>query len=113
MVSKWVDLTYCNNDVAFDTSWTNGRNARNVTISVNNGLPVRLEVPLAGRSSELFSPGNGWEDSATLGVLVPGFRVGGGSDGEVVNDLLTVSNVGGNAGVQPLGADVVGVRVWG
>ncbi|MCJ1334064.1 hypothetical protein MMC10_010771 [Thelotrema lepadinum] len=113
MVSKWVELTYCNNDVAFDTSWTNGRNARNVTISVNDGLPVRLEVPLAGRSSELFSPGKGWEDSATLGVLVPGFRAAGASDGEVADDVLTVSNAGGNAGVQPLGADIVGVRVWG
>ena len=112
VISKWVDLTYCNNDVAFDTSWTNGRNARNVTISVNDGSPVRLEVPLAGRSSELFSPGKGWEDSATLGVLVPGFHFGG-SDGKMVNDLLTVSNIGGEADVQPLGADVVAVRVWG
>ena len=69
---------------------------------------MRLEVPLAGRSSELFSPGKGWEDSAALGFLVPGFNAGP----EPNDDVLVVSNVGGELGVQPLGADVVGVRAW-
>lgn len=48
---KYVELTYINNDVALDTSWTTGNNARNITVSVNNASTVRLEVPLSGHSS--------------------------------------------------------------
>ncbi|RAH51250.1 putative alpha-galactosidase D [Aspergillus brunneoviolaceus CBS 621.78] len=101
--TKYVEVDYINNDIAFDSSWNEGRNARNLTISVNGGAPVRLEVPLSGRHSELFGPGLGWWDSATLGVSVDGWTVG-------VNEVV-VGNVGGGEGVQSYGADLVGVRV--
>lgn len=101
--SRYVELTYINNDVAIATSWEDGRNARNITISVNNQT-TRLEVPLSGRSSELFSSMKGWGDSAVLGVLVHGWKQG---DNEVV-----VGNVGGETGVQALGADFVGLKVF-
>lgn len=52
--SRYVEITYINNDVALSTSWTNGTNTRNITVAVNGAAPVRLEVPLSGRSSELF-----------------------------------------------------------
>lgn len=101
--SRYVELTYINNDVAISTSWGEGRNARNITISVNNQT-TRLEVPLSGRSSELYSPMKGWGDSAVLGVLLSGWKEG---DNEVV-----IGNVGGEKGVQSLGADFVGLKVF-
>lgn len=105
--SRYVEVTYINNDVAIATSWTDGRNARNITVSVNGGAATRLEVPLSGRSSELYSPMRGWGDPATLGVLTTGWGLG-------VNgtDTIEVSNVGGDAGVEPYGADFVGIRVF-
>ncbi|KAJ5110431.1 hypothetical protein N7532_000966 [Penicillium argentinense] len=69
-VSKFVEVDYTNNDVAFSTSWGLGSNSRNITVSVNGGTPVRLDVPLSGKHSELFGPGKGWWDTATLGFLV-------------------------------------------
>lgn len=104
--SRYIELTYINNDVALETSWTNGTNSRNITVAVNDAAPVRLEVPLSGKSSELFSPMRGWGDPATLGVLVPGFGQGEGGE-----DRIVVSNVGGDEGVQPQGAHFVGLRV--
>jgi len=101
--SRYVELTYINNDVAISTSWGEGRNARNITISVNNQT-TRLEVPLSGRSSELYSSMKGWGDSAVLGLLVRGWKEG---DNEVV-----IGNVGGEKGVQSLGADFVGLKVF-
>ncbi|KAK5135822.1 hypothetical protein LTR08_004649 [Meristemomyces frigidus] len=103
--ARYVELTYINNDIALATSWTNGTNSRNITVAVNDAAPVRLEVPLSGRSSELFSPMRGWGDPATLGVLVDGF---GSGDGE---DRIVVGNADGDAGVQPYGADLVGITV--
>lgn len=100
-----MEITYINNDVALSTSWTTGRNARNITVAVNGASAVRLEVPLSGRSSELFSPMDGWGDPATLGVLVDGWAAGEGVD------RVVVGNVGGDAGVQPYAADFVGLRV--
>lgn len=101
---KYVEVDYINNEVSFDTAWEDGTNTRNLTISVNGGDPTRLEVPLSGVQSELFSPEKGWQDSATYGVLIPGWK-----DGE--NEVV-VSNEGGELGVQPLGADFVGLRVY-
>ena len=103
--SRYVEVTYINNDVALATSWTNGTNSRNITIGVNDAAPVRLEVPLSGRSSELFGPMKGWGDPATLGLLVDGFGMGNGED------KIVVGNANGNAGVQHFGADFVGLRV--
>jgi alpha-galactosidase len=100
---RYLELTYINNDVAISTSWGEGRNARNITISVNNQT-TRLEVPLSGRSSELYSSMKGWGDSAVLGVLVDGWKEG---DNEVV-----IGNAGGEKGVQSLGADFVGLKVF-
>lgn len=112
---RYVELTYINNDIAFSTSWTTGRNARNLTISVNAAEPVRLEVPLSGRSSELFSPMKGWGDSATLGVLVGGWNSVAGTDDRSGDhagfDTVVISNEGGDEGVQLYGADFVGLRV--
>ncbi|KAL5340934.1 alpha-galactosidase D [Aspergillus crustosus] len=78
---KYLEIDYINNDVAFDSSWGWGSNSRNLTIRVNNEEPVRLEVPLSGRHSELFGPGLGWWDSARLGVVVGGWKEG---DNEVL-----------------------------
>lgn len=100
---KYLELHYVNNDIALSTSWTTGRNARNLTVTINN-VTTRLEVPLSGRSSELFSAMNGWGDVGVLGVLSEGWRDG---DNEVV-----VGNVDGAKGVQSFGADFVGVRVF-
>ncbi|KAK2755673.1 hypothetical protein FQN54_005822 [Arachnomyces sp. PD_36] len=102
--AKYVEVDYINNEVSLDTAWEDGTNTRNLTVSVNGGEPTRLEVPLSGVHSELFSPEKGWQDSATYGVLVSGW-----TDGE--NEVV-VSNQGGELGVQPLGADFVGLRVY-
>lgn len=104
--SRYVEITYINNDVALETSWTTGTNSRNITIAVNDATPVRLEVPLSGRSSELFSPMDGWGDPATLSVLVDGFGTSGDQE-----DMIVVSNLNGDAGVQPYGADLVGLHI--
>ena len=102
---RYVEITYINNDVALSTSWTTGSNSRNITVQVNDAAPVRLEVPLSGRSSELYSSMKGWGDPATLGVLIDGWGTGNG------NDTIIVSNANGDVGVQPYGADFVGLRV--
>lgn len=103
--SRFVNITWINNDVALATSWTTGTNSRNITIAVNDAAPVRLEVPLSGRTSELFSPMRGWGDPSTLGVLVDGFGTGQGKD------TIVISNADGNAGVQGYGADFVGFQL--
>lgn len=76
-----------------------------MTISVN-GVLTRVELPLSGRSSELFSPGLGWMDTGTFGVLVPGW--GGTKDGY---DKVSVGNIGGDEGLVAWGADFVGLGV--
>lgn len=101
--AKYLELDYINNDVAFSSTWGLGANSRNITISLNGGAPVRLEVPLSGRHSELFGPGLGWWDTASLGLLVNGWKDG---DNEVV-----VSNAV-TGGFQSWGADFVGFRVF-
>ncbi|RDW66999.1 alpha-galactosidase-1 [Coleophoma crateriformis] len=99
---KYVEVYFCNNDIALATSWTTGTNTRNLTIGVN-GVVTRIEVPLAGRSSELFSPGKGWMDTGIFGVLLDGWKEG---ENEVV-----VGNVGGEMDVQSWAADFVGLGV--
>lgn len=101
---KYLEIDYINNDIAFSTSWTTGSNSRNLTISVNGGPPTRIEVPLSGKHSELFGPGRGWWDSATFGVLVDGWRNG--------ENTVVIGNQGGDEGVQPYGADFVGLRLY-
>ncbi|KAJ6111464.1 hypothetical protein N7523_007525 [Penicillium sp. IBT 18751x] len=103
-VAKYLEVDYINNDIALSTSWGYGSNSRNLTITLNSGDPVRLEVPLSGRHSELFGPGLGWWDTATLGLLLPGWK-----DGD--NELV----LGNDAAVdvsQTYAPDVVGVRVF-
>ncbi|KAL3474285.1 alpha-galactosidase D [Aspergillus californicus] len=102
--SKYIEIDYINNEVAFDSSWGWGSNSRNLTVAVNGGDPVRLEVPLSGRHSELFGPGLGWWDSARLGVLVPGWTVG--------ENQLVFGNVGGEGGSSVYAPDLVGVAVF-
>ncbi|GAB7362776.1 hypothetical protein MBLNU230_g3080t1 [Neophaeotheca triangularis] len=103
---RYVELTYINNEVPKDTGWTNGTATRNITVAVNGAQHVRLDAPLSGRSSELYSPMHGWGDPATLGLLVDGWGPG---DGE---DTIVVGNANGDAGVQPYGANFVGLRVF-
>ncbi|RDW67240.1 Alpha-galactosidase D [Aspergillus mulundensis] len=101
--SKYLEIDYINNEVAFDTAWNWGSNSRNLTIRVNGGEPVRLEVPLSGRHSELFSEGLGWWDSGRLGVLTGGWKEG-------VNEVVLGNEVlGGSSSWAP---DVVGVAVF-
>ncbi|CRG83386.1 putative alpha-galactosidase D [Talaromyces islandicus] len=98
--SKYVLLDVINNDITFSSTLTN---SRNITVSVNGGSPVRLEVPLTGRHSELFGPGDGWWDPATFGVLVPGWEAG--------NNSVSIGNQGGEEGLETYAADFVGLRV--
>jgi alpha-galactosidase len=100
---KYLAIDYINNEVAFDSAWGWGSNSRNLTVSVNGEEPVRVEVPLSGQHSELFGPGLGWWDTATIGVLVNGWKDG---DNEIV-----IGNEGGEAGFQSYGPDFVGLRV--
>lgn len=102
-VSKYVEIYFCNNDIAFSTSWTTGTNTRNMTISVNNVI-TRVELPLSGRSSELFSPGKGWEDTGIFGVLLDGWTDG--------SNEVVVGNVYGNQGLVNYAADFVGLGVY-
>lgn len=74
-----------------------------MTISVN-GQVTRIEVPLSGRSSELFSPGLGWQDTGTFGVLTEGWVEG-------VN-VVVVGNQYGDEGLVSYGADFVGMDVY-
>lgn len=103
--AKYVEIDYINNEVAFDSAWGWGTNTRNITIAVNGGQPIRLDAPLSGQHSELYGPGKGWWDTATLGVLTSGWKDG---DNEVV-----LGNVGGEKGFQSYAADFVGLRVFG
>lgn len=73
-------------------------------MSVNGGTPVKLEVPLSGRNSELFGPGLGWWDTASPGIFIDGWKYG---DNEVV-----VGNVAGSDTFQTWGAGFVGFRVF-
>lgn len=101
--AKFTEVYFINNDIALATAWEYGTNTRNLTIGVN-GVVTRIEVPLSGKSSELFSPGKGWEDTGVFGVLVGGWKEG---ENEVV-----VGNVGGDTGLVGWGADFVGLGVW-
>lgn len=102
--SKYLEIDYINNEVAFGSSWGWGSNSRNLTIRVNDNDPVRLEVPLSGRHSELFGPGLGWWDSGRLGVLTDGWIKG-------TNELV-LGNEGGEGGFTKYAPDVVGIAVY-
>lgn len=73
-----------------------------MTITVNN-VTTRIEVPLSGRSSELFSPGLGWEDTGIFGVLLDGWVEG--------TNNIVVGNIYGDQGLVSWGADFVGLSV--
>jgi alpha-galactosidase len=73
-----------------------------MTISVN-GEVTRIEVPLSGRSTELFSPDLGWEDTGIFGVVTTGWVQG-------VNEVV-VGNEYGAEGLVNYGADFVGLGV--
>ncbi|KAL2851021.1 alpha-galactosidase D [Aspergillus pseudoustus] len=102
--SKYIEVDFINNEVAFDSSWGWGSNSRNLTIRVNDREPVRLEVPLSGQHSELSGPGLGWYDSGRLGVLTGGWKVGG-------NEVV-FGNEGGEGGFSAWAPDLVGVGVY-
>jgi alpha-galactosidase len=74
-----------------------------MTISVN-GQVTRIEVPLSGKSSELYSPGKGWEDTGTFGVLTEGWVTGA--------NTVVVGNEYGAEGLVNYGADFVGMGVY-
>lgn len=103
--SKYLEIDYINNDIALSTSWGYGSNSRNLTISLNDGEPVRLEVPLSGHHSELFGPGLGWWDTATLGLLVDGWKTG--------KNVVVLGNADSTDVSQTYAPDIVGVRVFG
>jgi alpha-galactosidase len=103
-ISKFIKIYFCNNDIAFVSAFGEGSNMRNLTISLSGGLVKRIELLLSGRSSELFSPGRGWDDVRVFGVLVQTWLN--------VENTLVVGNVGGGVGVQRYGADLVGVEVF-
>lgn len=74
-----------------------------MTISVN-GVINRVEVPLSGRSSELFGVGKGWFDTGVFGTVLGGWKEGGNG--------VVVGNVGGEGGIVAYGADFVGLEVF-
>lgn len=98
-----IDVYFCNNEIAFQSAWEFGTNTRNLTISVNN-VTTRIEVPLSGKSSELFSIGKGWEDTGNFKVEVDGWKEG--------SNEVVIGNRGGEAGLQRAGADFVGMDVY-
>ncbi|KAJ8068973.1 hypothetical protein OCU04_002653 [Sclerotinia nivalis] len=98
--TKYLSIYFCNNDVAFSTSWTTGTNTRNMTISVN-GVVTRAEFPLSGKSSELFGT-MGWQDTGIFGLLTSGWKAG--------SNVLTFGNAAG--GLVDYAADLVGVDVY-
>ncbi|CAG7994399.1 unnamed protein product [Penicillium salamii] len=102
--SKYLEVDYINNDIALATSWGWGSSSRNLTISVNGGKSVRLEVPLTGQHSELFGPGKGWWDSSKLGILVDGWKDGS-------NEVVIGNDVAGDVS-QTYGPDFVGLRFY-
>lgn len=108
-VTKYLEIYFINNDIAIANSFGNGTNTRNFTLSLNGADPVRVEVPLSGRSSELYSPMLGWGDTSIFNISLAGFGVGSGED------VLTFSNVNGGPpnGVQGFGPDIVGIGVVG
>ena len=63
-----------------------------------NRVTTQVEVPLSGRSSELFGVAGGWEDSAVFGILVEGWEVGS-------NEVVIGKGLKGH------GADFVGINV--
>ena len=73
-----------------------------MTVSVN-GVVTRIELPLSGRSSELYSPGLGWEDTGLFGVLIDGWVTG--------TNNIVVGNAYGDEGLVSYGADFVGMAV--
>ncbi|KAJ5375945.1 hypothetical protein N7509_012831 [Penicillium cosmopolitanum] len=103
-ILKYIEVDFTNNDIALSTSWGLGSNSRNITISVNDDKPVRLEVPLSGKHSELFGPGKGWWDTSTLGLLVGGWKSG--------DNVVVVGNEAGDDSFQSYGADFVGLKVF-
>lgn len=103
-ILKYIEIDFTNNDIALSTSWGLGSNSRNLTISVNDKKPVRLEVPLSGKHSELYGPGKGWWDTSTLGLLVGGWKSG--------ENVVVVGNEAGDDAFQSYGADFVGLKVF-
>ncbi|KAK2624138.1 hypothetical protein QTJ16_006772 [Diplocarpon rosae] len=103
--NKYVNVLFANNDIAFATAWDFGTNTRNLTISVNS-IVTRIEVPLSGKSSELFAPGGGWEDTGVFGVLLPGWK---GGEGE---NVVVVGNQGAEGALVEWGPDFIGLEVW-
>ncbi len=69
-----------------------------------NGVVTRAEVPLSGRSSELFSIGLGWEDTGIFNLTTEGWIEG-------ANEVV-VGNVGGEDGIVTYAADFVGLSVY-
>lgn len=102
--SKYLEIDYINNDIALATSWGWGSSSRNLTISVNGGKSVRLEVPLTGQHSELFGPEKGWWDSSKLGILVDGWKNGS-------NEVVIGNDVEGDVS-QTYGPDFVGLQFY-
>lgn len=63
----------------------------------------RQNRPLSGRTSELFSPADGWEDTGLFGVLVDGWETG--------TNVLEFGNAGGADDLVNWAPDFVGVGV--
>lgn len=99
--SKFAYLDFIQNDVNFAQTWTTGTNSRNLTIAVNGGHPQRMDLPLTGKSSELFGL-KGWQDSSLFVQILDGFVAG-------KKNTVVISNSYG--GVVDFGADFVGLRI--
>lgn len=63
-----------------------------------NGVTTQVEVPLSGRTSEIFGVADGWEDSGVFPVLAGGWQVGN-------NEVVMGKGLSGS------GADFVGINM--
>lgn len=107
---KFINIYYCNNDIAYTAPFYGTTNTRNITLYLNSNR-VQVELPLTGKSSELYSPGLGWYNTGIFGVLLDGWH----ENGDMVSDLNFFA-VGGSwepgGWSQPWAAEVVGIEVF-
>lgn len=89
--TKLVGVDYINYDVALASSWTNGTNTRNLTLSVNGSKAKRWAFPISGGD---------WYETGRLEIELDGFIAGNS------NQILLSSE-----GSYP-SPDVVGLEVY-
>lgn len=91
--TKLIGVDFINYDVALDTAWGSGDNARNMTIAINQSTGTRFAFPISGGD---------WYDSGRLYVYVDGFTAG-------ASNKVVFTSYGDDATWAP---DLVGFEVY-